>query len=93
MKTKDQSVKMKMRSGGVAEDVMGGQAGFERRLQQVGQFAKGIGTEEDRGILEGILSSRQAQGFLGNIGNVSVPKGMQVRKARSIRGARPIREE
>lgn len=93
MKTQDQSVKMKMRSGGVAEDVLGGQAGFERRLQQVGQYAKGIGTAEDRSILESLLSSKQAQGFLSNIGNVSVPKSMQVRKARSIRGARPIREE
>ena len=64
MKYSDQRKKMKMQSGGVAEDVAGGVTGFEQRLQQIGKFAEGIATEEDRGILEGILQSRQAQEFL-----------------------------
>jgi|TARA_A100001518_G_C1189874_1_gene35774 hypothetical protein len=91
MKTQDQRKKMKMASGGVAEDVLGGQAGFEKRLAQIGEFAKGIATEEDRGILEGILQSRQAQEFLTNMGGVAIPKSRAIRKARPIQGAKPPR--
>tara|TARA_R100001594_G_scaffold143395_2_gene191320 strand:+ start:6645 stop:6926 length:282 start_codon:yes stop_codon:yes gene_type:complete len=91
MKTQDQRKKMTMVSGGVAEDVSGGRSGFESRLAKIGEFAKGIATEEDRGILEGILQSRQAQEFLTSMGGVSIPKSRAIRKARPIKGAKPPR--
>ena len=91
MKYSDQKKKMKMASGGVVEDVLGGQAGFEKRLAQIGKFAEGIATEEDRSILEGIIQSRQAQEFLTSMGGVPIPKSRAVRKVRPIQGAKPPR--
>ena len=91
MKYYDQRKKMKMQSGGVAEDVAGGVTGFEQRLQQIGKFAEGIATEEDRGILEGILQARQAQEFLTSMGGVPIPKSRAIRKVRPIQGARSPR--
>jgi|13_taG_2_1085334.scaffolds.fasta_scaffold07560_10 hypothetical protein len=91
MKTQDQQKKMKMQAGGVSADVAAAgpdYSGFEKRLQEIGKFAEGIGTAGDRQILEDILASRQAQEFLSGVGGVAVPKSKQLRKPRPIEGAR-----
>jgi len=94
MKTQDQQKKMKMQAGGVSADVAAAgpdYSGFEKRLQEIGNFAQGIGTAGDRRILEDILASRQAQDFLSGVGGVVVPDSKKIRKPRSIKGAMPIR--
>ena len=72
MKYSDQRNKMKMQSGGVLEDI-GGMSGFEQRLQELGNFARGLGTQGDQEILRNVLASKQAQEFLTSVGNVKVP--------------------
>jgi hypothetical protein len=91
MKYKDQGKKMKMVSGGVVEDVLGGQSGFEQRLAKIGEFAKRIAPKEDKDILEDILQSRQAKEFLTSVGRIEIPKGRAIRKVRPIGGAKPPR--
>jgi len=90
MKYSDQRNKMKMQSGGVLEDV-GGMSGFEQRLQELGNFARGLGTQGDQEILRNVLASKQAQEFLTSVGNVRVPSSKAVRKPRPVRGVRPPR--
>jgi|TARA_R110000824_G_C15207794_1_gene676309 hypothetical protein len=90
MRAKDQQNRMKMRSGGILED-LGGMSGIEQRLQQLGNFARGMGTQGDQEVLRNVLASKQAQEFLTSVGNVKVPPSKAVRKPRPVRGARPPR--
>ena len=90
MKYSDQRNKMKMQSGGVLEDIRS-MSGFEQRLQDLGDFARSLGTQGDQKILRDVLASKQAQEFLTSVGNVKVPPSKAVRKSRPIRGARPPR--
>ena len=73
MRAKDQQNRMKMRSGGILED-LGGMSGIEQRLQQLGNFARGMGTQGDQEVLRNVLASKQAQEFLTSVGNVKVPQ-------------------
>jgi len=90
MKYSDQRNKMKMQSGGVAEDISS-MSGIQQTLQQLGNFARGLGTQGDQEILRNVLASKQAQEFLTSVGNVKVPPSKAIRKPRPVRGARPPR--
>jgi len=94
MKYSDQKKKMKMAMGGLPEDINMGN--IEGRLRNLGTQLRGSSLDfmdniTDAEILQNVLNSRQAQSFLTQIGNVSIPKSKAIRKAGSIRGPRPPR--
>jgi hypothetical protein len=93
MKYSDQKKKMKMANGGLPEDINMGN--IQGRLRNLGTQLRGsldfMDDITDAEILQNVLNSRQAQNFLTQIGNVSIPKSKAIRKAGSIRGPRPPR--